>query len=129
MTRKRAAAVTGLDIEVYTVGARSFALGLHNGQVFVQAEGRAEHVALDELVRLHYKKTSRKVMEKQGWKCLHCGATAPLQDDHIRPRSQGRSDAEQNQRALCADCHRVRHGDKLYRERKEIDHADEAQVE
>lgn len=42
--------------------------------------------------------------------CLACGSTERLTVDHIRPLSEGGSDAPANLRTLCRACHRKRHG-------------------
>ena len=42
--------------------------------------------------------------------CSRCGATSNLHLHHIVPRSRGGSDAIENMTYLCADCHRLLHG-------------------
>lgn len=42
-------------------------------------------------------------------KCIRCGATEKLEEDHIIPKSMGGSDDKENKRWLCEGCHDYRH--------------------
>lgn len=44
------------------------------------------------------------VYERDGWACLHCGATANLSLDHIYPWSLGGPDEIDNLQTLCRSC-------------------------
>ncbi|NUO57264.1 MAG: hypothetical protein HOV78_11400 [Hamadaea sp.] len=41
---------------------------------------------------------------RDGWKCVQCGAMAPLSLDHIWPWSLGGSDRPENLQTLCMPC-------------------------
>jgi len=41
--------------------------------------------------------------------CIRCGATEPLEEDHIIPKSKGGLDEASNKRWLCEGCHDYRH--------------------
>lgn len=45
-----------------------------------------------------------KIMLKCGHACVHCGATEQLQIDHIRPKSHGGDESEENLQILCRSC-------------------------
>lgn len=42
-------------------------------------------------------------------KCVRCGSTENLEDDHIIPKSEGGTDEPSNKRWLCEGCHDYRH--------------------
>jgi len=44
------------------------------------------------------------IHERDGWACLHCGATTDLTLDHIVPWSLGGSDDPDNLQTLCQPC-------------------------
>jgi len=55
-------------------------------------------------------RTRHKILERDGFKCLDCGATpasgALLEIDHIIPISKGGSNDQSNLRTLCSNCNR-----------------------
>lgn len=51
------------------------------------------------------KRTKRELVhERDGDRCLRCGATESLTLDHVRPRSKGGSDRVANLQTLCQPC-------------------------
>jgi len=56
-----------------------------------------------------YRKLRIEVLERDGWRCQHCGASDHLQVHHIRSRGRLGDDAGENLITLCADCHRDIH--------------------
>jgi hypothetical protein len=44
------------------------------------------------------------VYDRDGWTCLHCGASEPLSLDHIHPYSMGGPDTIDNLQTLCRPC-------------------------
>lgn len=42
-------------------------------------------------------------------KCIRCGSTENLEEDHIIPKSKGGTDDPENKRWLCEGCHDYRH--------------------
>ena len=46
-----------------------------------------------------------EIKRRQGNRCNQCGVEAPLETDHVVPRSQGGSDDAANLQGLCEDCH------------------------
>jgi len=56
-----------------------------------------------------------KIIERDGGKCVICGAKELLQVDHIKARVHGGDDSESNLRCLCIDCNigkRILYGEK-----------------
>ncbi len=58
----------------------------------------------------HYKKHKLKLLQKQGYKCLHCRCNFYLDPekatiDHILARSNGGTNNIENLQILCRDCH------------------------
>jgi 5-methylcytosine-specific restriction endonuclease McrA len=56
-----------------------------------------------------YRRLSRQVLARDGWRCQDCSAARELQVHHIHSRGQLGDDAEENLITLCAACHRDRH--------------------
>jgi 5-methylcytosine-specific restriction enzyme A len=52
-----------------------------------------------------YRELKLKILERDGWRCQHCGRRDQLQIHHIVPRSQLESEGEENLMALCGACH------------------------
>jgi 5-methylcytosine-specific restriction endonuclease McrA len=50
-----------------------------------------------------------QMLERDGWKCQHCGRRDQLQIHHLVRRSQSGADCEENLIALCSNCHRSLH--------------------
>lgn len=46
----------------------------------------------------------REAMERDGYRCLCCGARARLVADHVKPKSKGGTDALDNYQTLCVSC-------------------------
>ncbi|MDE2992677.1 MAG: HNH endonuclease [Chloroflexota bacterium] len=46
------------------------------------------------------------VWERDDGRCVHCGADADLQFDHIIPVAKGGGNAADNIQVLCGDCNR-----------------------
>ena len=56
-----------------------------------------------------YKRLCQQVLERDGWRCQHCGSASDLQVHHICSRSQLGDDAESNLITLCVTCHQAAH--------------------
>jgi 5-methylcytosine-specific restriction endonuclease McrA len=56
-----------------------------------------------------YERLRREVLERDGWRCQHCGRMSELQVHHIRSRSSLGDDNLDNLITLCCDCHREAH--------------------
>ncbi|MCH6554789.1 MAG: HNH endonuclease [Acidobacteria bacterium] len=56
-----------------------------------------------------YRRLCKQVLERDGWRCQHCGRLTQLQVHHVSPRSRLGDDVEQNLIALCASCHQGAH--------------------
>lgn len=64
------------------------------------------------------KKLRFKVLQRDGFKCIYCGASAPavaLEVDHIIPRAKGGSDKQENLVAACESCNRGKSASALSR--------------
>jgi len=46
-----------------------------------------------------------EIKRRQGNRCNQCGVEAPLEIDHVVPRSQGGGDEASNLQGICEDCH------------------------
>ena len=56
-----------------------------------------------------WSRTRRAVLERDGYRCVLCGAWALLLDiDHIVPLAEGGTSDMANLRTLCATCHAKR---------------------
>ncbi len=51
----------------------------------------------------------RLILERDGWRCQHCGCSKNLDVHHIRRRSALGDDAETNLITLCRECHQILH--------------------
>ena len=56
-----------------------------------------------------YERLRGQVLERDGWRCQHCGNASDLQVHHICSRSQLGDDAESNLITLCVTCHQAAH--------------------
>jgi 5-methylcytosine-specific restriction endonuclease McrA len=56
-----------------------------------------------------YRELRLHILERDGWKCQHCGRRDRLQIHHIILRSQLGADGEENLLVLCSSCHRSLH--------------------
>jgi 5-methylcytosine-specific restriction endonuclease McrA len=56
-----------------------------------------------------YRELSMKILERDDWKCQHCGRRDQLQIHHIVRRSHSGTDCEENLITLCSECHRSAH--------------------
>ena len=56
-----------------------------------------------------YYRLRRKILERDGWRCQHCGSISGVEVHHTEHRSQGGSDCEENLIALCSECHALAH--------------------
>jgi len=61
------------------------------------------------LDRERYRRLKKKILERDGWRCQHCGRRDQLQIHHIIRRSQLGADGEENLIVLCSGCHRSLH--------------------
>lgn len=50
------------------------------------------------------KKIRLKILERDGHRCQHCGATEKLTLDHIIPCAKGGTNAQANLQVLCEPC-------------------------
>lgn len=51
-----------------------------------------------------YRKHRDLVLERDGYKCVYCGAAEALALDHVMPQSRGGSDEPENLVAACKSC-------------------------
>jgi 5-methylcytosine-specific restriction endonuclease McrA len=57
-----------------------------------------------------YRELCLRVLERDGWRCQHCGSMEDLQVHHIQWRSRQGNDTEENLMTLCWSCHSSHHG-------------------
>jgi len=82
--------------------SESFQNAMDRGRVVWQPE---EDVARRTEARHQINRGLRmRILERDGFKCVLCGAGELLQVDHIVARRNGGSDEEENLRTLCIDC-------------------------
>ena len=58
--------------------------------------------------------TRKQVYRRDGFACALCSDPRHLQIHHCIPRSAGGSNSVQNLVTLCANCHALAHGTKLF---------------
>jgi len=58
---------------------------------------------------LSYRELHGQVLERDGWRCQHCGKMQGLEVHHIQPRGRSGEDKEENLITLCTLCHRHLH--------------------
>ena len=68
--------------------------------------GKARRNRLD---RDAYRQLAKAILERDGWRCQHCGRRDQLQIHHMVRRSQSGADSEENLIVLCSACHRSLH--------------------
>ena len=51
-----------------------------------------------------YRQLKIKTLDRDGWKCQHCGRRDQLQIHHLVRRSQSGADCEENLIVLCSSC-------------------------
>jgi 5-methylcytosine-specific restriction endonuclease McrA len=56
-----------------------------------------------------YRKLTRKILDRDGWRCQQCGSSMNLQVHHMTHRGQLGDDAEENLITLCSTCHQLVH--------------------
>jgi 5-methylcytosine-specific restriction endonuclease McrA len=52
-----------------------------------------------------YRRLCAEVLERDGWRCQHCGALEHLEVHHIQFRSRLGGDNRENLITLCTNCH------------------------
>lgn len=50
----------------------------------------------------------RFILERDGWRCVRCGAESELQIDHVIPFSRGGACSVDNAQVLCGPCNRAK---------------------
>ncbi len=65
-----------------------------------------ERLRLDDAT---YQELKARILERDGWRCQHCGRRDQLQIHHIIRRSHTGSDTEENLITLCTECHHRLH--------------------
>ena len=77
-----------------------------------KARPKAERLRLDAV---SYEALRQQAACRDGWRCQSCGAMSNLEVHHQQFRSHLGGDSEDNLITLCADCHRLAHGQKRKR--------------
>ena len=111
MTLTRAESITGLTVLLIDGQDCHYAAGvrLTPREEAVVGRGATEEEALDALVAANLAAVFNRVAERQKWRCADCGKIRPLGRHHLKYRSEGRDDREENAVCLCAWCHEKRH--------------------
>ena len=121
MTAQNAARITQLEIRLISASLSGLVQGTFDqvwgafneaGEELARGAGVTERVALSKLVAANYDRVGGIVMRRQNYACADCGAVAGLERHHVKFRSHGRVDTEDNIRWICPPCHRRRHGGK-----------------
>ena len=109
MTKRKAEVLTGYEVRPIPNEKSGFRFGAFSGDdLIVEAEHRSERVALVWLVNAVYQLHSHRVLERHGWRCVHCGGGYRLQIHHRKFRSHGGTHRPENLEPVCGDCHRRR---------------------
>jgi len=61
-----------------------------------------------------YKALCRRVLDRDGWKCRHCGMRSNLHVHHVIYRSEMGVDESWNLATICNECHDKVHACTLY---------------
>jgi 5-methylcytosine-specific restriction endonuclease McrA len=56
-----------------------------------------------------YRELSKRVRERDRWRCQNCGTSDSLQVHHMKWRSRLGDDSLENLITLCAQCHKLLH--------------------
>ena len=56
-----------------------------------------------------WKKRRLRILDRDGWRCVECGAASRLEVDHIEPLWEGGLEEDSNLQALCRTCHILKH--------------------
>ena len=56
-----------------------------------------------------WKRRRLRILDRDGWRCVLCGAASRLEVDHKIPLQDGGLEKDSNLRALCRSCHIARH--------------------
>jgi 5-methylcytosine-specific restriction endonuclease McrA len=56
-----------------------------------------------------YNQLRKQVLERDSWRCQHCGSRSQLEVHHLTYRSSMGSDIEENLITLCNECHQRIH--------------------
>jgi len=56
-----------------------------------------------------YSRLRNKILDRDGWRCQHCGSMKNLEVHHVQSRANLGNDEEGNLITLCADCHGMLH--------------------
>jgi HNH endonuclease len=110
VTKRRAELLTGYDVRRISNSSSAFCYGAFCGEdLVVEAQHRKESIALTMLVNSVYQIHSRRVLDEQGWRCVHCGRSYSLQIHHRKFRSHGGTHRPENLEPVCWECHRRIH--------------------
>ena len=52
-----------------------------------------------------WKRRRLRILDRDGWRCVLCGAASRLEVDHRVPLQDGGLEEDENLRALCRSCH------------------------
>jgi 5-methylcytosine-specific restriction endonuclease McrA len=66
---------------------------------------KALHLRRQRLTPVAYRHLRAEVLERDGWRCQHCGARQHLEIHHICFRSRLGGDNHENLITLCTNCH------------------------
>ena len=121
MTKQQAELIIGSEVMIEEFPQRRFrASCVDCFGVTLAEDGYSVVVACRRLVAMNYASSRRFVLERDGYRCVNCGAYGAMQCDHKQMRSHGRDDRPENLIALCDGCHKIRHkrGRNFYGHRK-----------
>lgn len=58
---------------------------------------------------MSYRELRKRILDRDGWRCQHCGSLSNLEVHHIQFRSRLGNDEESNLITLCVSCHNNLH--------------------
>jgi predicted HNH restriction endonuclease len=110
MTKRKAERMTGYEVRELPPEGGIYTVGAFEGERLIEkAEGRADFMALEALVRRVLASHSRKAMEQHGWRCARCRSSRRLEIHHRKYRSHGGTHRVENLEPVCRDCHKLIH--------------------
>lgn len=93
------------EAKLVSVSREGWILVDHNGLILASAKSKKERVAWQKIHDDFWSMRRKKVMERDGFRCVYCSSPFRLEVDHIKNRSVGGTHNMTNLQVLCNFCH------------------------